>query len=108
MQYIMNLELNFVYNQDMIAGNYENALLGFNNVIRIRPDHAIAYYYGALCHKHLGNIEEYNSFKSKFEAFSEHPDWSIWVDFFELKALRSEPPHFAPGKEFTSSVTNLL
>jgi hypothetical protein len=95
MQYIMNLELNFVYNQDMIAGSYENALLGFNNVIKVRPDHAIAYYFGAICHKRLGNMVEYDFFRSKFEKFSGHDDWSKWIEFFGLNDLEVEQGHFA-------------
>lgn len=106
MQYIMNLELNFVYNQDMIAGDYENALLGFNNVIKIRPDHAIAYYFGAICHEHLGNIEEYKSFKSKFEKFSDHNDWCRWVDFFGLKDLEAEANHSVTESNFNSALPN--
>ena len=106
MQYIMNLELNFVYNQDMIAGSYENALLGFNNVIKVRPDHAIAYYFGAICHKHLGNMDKYKSFKSKFEKFSGHEDWSTWIEFFGLKDLEAEPGNFVTEPSLTVALPN--
>ena len=87
MQYIFNLELNFVYNQDMISGDYETALLGFNNVIKIRPDHAIAYYYAAICHKSLGNLVDYKKSKKLFEKHCNLEIWREWIEFFEMVPL---------------------
>jgi radical SAM superfamily enzyme YgiQ (UPF0313 family) len=87
MQYIFNLELNFVYNQDIMANNFDAALLGFNNVIKIRPDHAIACYYAAICHKSLGNHVYYEEFKKKFEKNSKSKNWKNWIKFFKLVPL---------------------
>ena len=87
MQYIFNLELNFVYNQDMMAGNYSNALLGFNNVIKVKPDHAIAYYYGAKCHQALGNKDAYENFKQKFKKYANMQNWKNWLGYFRIQPL---------------------
>lgn len=51
--YELNLELNFVENNDFRNGNYERALQGFENVIKVKDDHAFAYYYAAECYKKL-------------------------------------------------------
>ena len=52
-QYLLNLELNFVYNQDIKYKRYDLALLGFKNVIKLRFDHAFAHYYSFECYKNL-------------------------------------------------------
>jgi anaerobic magnesium-protoporphyrin IX monomethyl ester cyclase len=43
MQYVFNLELNFLYNNDLRLGNYTTAESGFNNVLNLRPDHILAH-----------------------------------------------------------------
>jgi anaerobic magnesium-protoporphyrin IX monomethyl ester cyclase len=91
MQYIFNLELNFVYNQDLIAGEFNNALMGFNNVIKIRPDHAIAYYYAAVCYRALGNMDDYVSAKENFDEYSQNDAWSKWIKYFEIPSLNESP-----------------
>ncbi len=88
MQYIFNLELNFIYNQDMLAGSFETALLGFNNVIKIRPDHAIAYYYAAICHQKLGDYEAYENSKKSYHKYSKIETWRNWINFFNIKTLK--------------------
>lgn len=71
MQYVFNLELNFLYNSDLRLGNLETAKTGFSNVLKLRPDHLVAnlclaYVYAkrgddgsaaellARCHDHKG------------------------------------------------------
>lgn len=84
MQYLMNLELNFVNNTDVRLKNYALAMKAFKNVIRIKPDHAFAHYYLAQCHRQLGEMSEFeNSIKLYFEhvrsAF-----WHRYASYFEL------------------------
>ena len=55
--YLLNLELNFVENNDLRLGNYATALKGFENTIRVRADHALAYYYASKCYGKLGDVE---------------------------------------------------
>jgi len=90
MQYLMNLELNFFYNQDMAVGNFKNALIGFSNVLLLREDHAIAHYYSAICHKALSDFSKYKIFKAKFEKFSQSDFWSPWVRELNLPDLGSK------------------
>lgn len=42
MQYVLNLELNFLYNNDLRLGHYEVAEAAFRNVLGLRPDHLLA------------------------------------------------------------------
>ena len=84
-QYRMNLELNFVNNNDIKEGEYKVALMAFNNVIRIREDHAFAHYFAAICYKALGDKEKmkihFNIYKSNYNSSF----WLKWVIFFELE-----------------------
>ncbi len=101
MQYIFNLELNFVYNQDVLAGNFETALMGFKNVIKIRPDHAIAYYYASICYKALGDFDAYSRSKEAFNKYSKLKIWSEWIDYFEIPTTDDSSDALAgTAKEF--------
>jgi radical SAM superfamily enzyme YgiQ (UPF0313 family) len=84
MQYIMNLELNFIYNNDMEVGDYKTALIGFKNVIRIRSDHAFAHYFSAICYQELGDDNNYEIHKKEFEVFSKTPFWKQYIEYFDL------------------------
>ena len=85
MQYLMNLELNFVYNQDMMCGSYENALLGFMNVIKVRPDHAFAHYFAAKCYEKLDKKNDYSHHKNEFKKYSKSNFWKKWIDIFQIQ-----------------------
>ena len=87
MQYLMNLELNFVYNQDIALENYDLALLGFHHVIEIRPDHAFAHYFAAKSYNFLKNKERYFYHKNKAEKFSKINLWKNWFEYFKLESL---------------------
>ena len=84
MQYIMNLELNFINNNDMQEGDYETALIGFKNVVRVRPDHAFAHYFSSLCYKNLDDDENYQIHKEEFESCSKSPFWQEHINYFDL------------------------
>lgn len=56
--YLLNLELNFVGNSDYRLGHYESALKGFENAIRAKSDHAVAYFCAARCYQKLGDPEK--------------------------------------------------
>jgi anaerobic magnesium-protoporphyrin IX monomethyl ester cyclase len=83
-QYRMNLELNFVNNNDIKVGEYKVALMAFDNVIRIRPDHAFAHYYAAICYKALNEQEQMKEHYSIFKVHFNSNFWIKWVNFFEL------------------------
>ena len=84
--YSLNLELNFVNNSDFLLGNYEFALMGFNNTLRAKQDHAFALYYAAECHKILGNSAEFQDCKRKYnELASTSAFWQEYIDQFGLE-----------------------
>jgi len=84
MAYILNLELNFVENSDFRLGNYKMALKGFENAIRAKNDHAIAYHYAAKCHEKLGNQEKAQQYMSSAKIAAEKPFWRKYVDMFNI------------------------
>jgi len=84
MQYILNLELNFIYNNDIELGNYEIALKGFNNVISVRPDHAFAHYFSSICYKKLGDFKNYEVSKDEFSVHSKAPFWKYYIKYLDL------------------------
>lgn len=83
--YALNLELNFVCNSNMRLGNYEKALQGFENAIRVKQDHAIAYYYAALCHEKLGNSATADAYRESARSIAEKdPFWRGYADMFNI------------------------
>jgi radical SAM superfamily enzyme YgiQ (UPF0313 family) len=88
-QYEMNLELNFVHNCDMRLGEYRTALRGLANVIRIRPEHAFAHYFAAICYSALGEEENYIQHR---DAYLENVKLPLWRGYAEMFELESAPP----------------
>ena len=84
MQYLLNLELNFVYNNDMRLGEYDLALRGFENVIKIKADHALAWHYAGICHEKLGNAEKAEAYAEKYREYAQLPFWRKYIEMFDL------------------------
>ncbi len=84
-QYRMNLELNFVMNNDMKYGEYKLALKAFDNVIRLRPDHAFAHYFAAKCNRELGEIEKEKYHIECYLTYSKTDFWTKWITMFGLQ-----------------------
>jgi len=85
MAYIMNLELNFVYNSDFYLGDYDVALKGFENAIKAKSDHALAYYYASKCYEKLGNIEKAQEYLNNSKKIvSESPFWNKYFKMFNI------------------------
>jgi radical SAM superfamily enzyme YgiQ (UPF0313 family) len=85
MEYILNLELNFVENSDLRLGNYKMALKGFENAIRAKDDHALAYYYAAKCYEKLGNLEKARQYSITAKMIAkEKPFWRKYVEMFNI------------------------
>ena len=80
----MNLELNFVYNSDMAAGEYLLALKAFDNVIRIRNDHAFAHYFAALCHRELKDVKRMAEHLKSYLQYGGSEFWTRWTAEFDL------------------------
>lgn len=80
MAYLLNLDLNFATNSDMRLGNFETALLGFQNALRVKPDHAFAYHFGAECYSRLGNEPMARSFSQEADKiFRENKSWQEYA-----------------------------
>lgn len=87
--YSLNLELNFVHNSDFRLGNYEKALQGFENTIKVKSDHALAYYYAAKCCEKLRLAGKYTAYKAKYLAIMEESEfWRGYSSRFGLAALQ--------------------
>ena len=79
--YLLNLELNFVENSDFRLGCYDVALKGFENAIRAKHDHAIAYYYASKCYEKMGNTAKADKYlQTATEIFSHNRMWRAYAD----------------------------
>lgn len=86
--YSLNLEINFVGNSDFRLGNYSKALEGFENAMRIKNDHAFAYYFAAKCCRLLNLNEKYSAYKTKYQEITETSSvWRNYASQFNLPAL---------------------
>lgn len=84
MAYTLNLELNFVENSDFRLGDYKTALKGFENAIRAKNDHALAYYYAAKCYETLGDSEKAQQYMNTARTAAEKTFWRKYVDMFNI------------------------
>ncbi len=83
--YSLNLEINFVNNIDFRAEEYESALIGFENTIGAKSDHAFAYYYGSKCYEKLDNLEKAKQYRNTaMSIFEEQPIWQHYSEKFNL------------------------
>jgi len=84
MQYIMNLELNFIYNNDIKFGEYDQALKGLLNVIRVKKDHSFAYYYASLCFIGKKEYKEAEAHMLNAIKYCNIGNWWKYIDYFGL------------------------
>ena len=82
MKYELNLELNFVNNNDMRFKRYDLALTGFEHTIKAKSDHAFAWYYAGKCHEQLGNHEKAEECLFNYRKFSKLPFWEKYIQKF--------------------------
>ena len=87
MQYKMNLELNFVYNNDMRFNQYSTALKGFNNTIRIKEDHCFAHYFSSKCYEKMNNSLKAKDSMKLARKYSKNTFWKKYIDEFQIKEL---------------------
>lgn len=86
--YLLNLEFNFVRNSDYALGDYSKALSGFKNAIKVKNDHAFAYYFSAKCFQKMDQTDKYNEYRNRFHAIYRTSEfWREKVDFFDLEPL---------------------
>ncbi|MFA6549287.1 MAG: radical SAM protein [Candidatus Margulisiibacteriota bacterium] len=83
--YLLNLELNFVENSDLRLGNYAVALKGFENAIRAKSNHAIAYYCASKCYENLGDHKKAQQYMDTAKKIvKEAPLWRRYADMFNV------------------------
>ncbi len=83
--YALNLELNFVGNSDFRLGNYEKALQGFENTIRVKSDHALAYCCAGQCCERLGDWEGADRYRGTAKKIMEESSfWRNYADMFHI------------------------
>ncbi len=86
--YSLNLELNFVNNSDFRLGNYNKALEGFENTMKVKDDHAFAHYFAAKCYQELNQKEKYENYKSRYQKIiNESEFWKNYANRFRLPVL---------------------
>lgn len=82
--YDTNIDLNFVHNADLEMGDYDVALAGFENVINVKPDHALAHYYASLCLEQLGKDDLAQKHFDKYLLFSKNVFWKKYIEKYDL------------------------
>ena len=103
MSYVLNLELNFVNNSDMRLGEYETALKGFENAIRAKHDHAMAYYYAGQCYERLGRRELAEKYaRTAREIYEKSP---FWKNYFKMLGVT---PEFAAEQRPSEEVAGAI
>jgi anaerobic magnesium-protoporphyrin IX monomethyl ester cyclase len=85
MAYIMNLELNFVNNSDFLFEDYKTALKGFENAIKAKSDHVLAYYYTSKCYEKLGETKKAEDYLEMAKRnLRNNSFWQKYVDMFSI------------------------
>lgn len=84
MQYVFNLELNFLYNSDLRLGNLTTAETGFRNVLELRQDHLMANL--CLAYVNMKNGNE-SSAKEHLSRCHEHYFVGGWEKLLRLMDL---------------------
>lgn len=83
--YSMNLELNFVRNADYRLGEYKKALIGFENSIKAKNDHAFGHYFTGKCYAKLGNqMKSKEHLDIARKIFSVQPFWRKYATKFSI------------------------
>jgi anaerobic magnesium-protoporphyrin IX monomethyl ester cyclase len=83
--YLLNIELNFIHNSNIRLKKFDVALESFKNVIRVKPDHAIAFYAMSICYEGLGQVDLQRLSYEKFLIYSQKdPFWEKYVEHFNL------------------------
>lgn len=86
-QYFMNLDLNFVCNSDLAYGNWEWAIKGFKNVLRLKHDHAFAHFYIARAYEGQGNSELAVQHREQYFELAKTDFWGRWCYIFDMEGI---------------------
>lgn len=84
MQYVLNLELNFLYNNDLRLGKYSTAEAGFRNVLNLRPDHLMAHLCLAYLFSKQGEIDYSRQHLRQCHKCAAAGDWEKYLEIMGL------------------------
>jgi len=96
-QYLMNLELNFVRNNDIRFKAYSVALQGLSNVARVKEDHCFAYYYMAICYRELQEYDKAEEAIRNALKYAKMDFWKKYVEYFNLPLESLDIQEFLKG-----------
>ena len=96
LQYKMNLELNFIRNNNFNIGeklfknggieaaryNYELALLGFLSAIKAKDNHLFGHFYTSIIYRRFGDVSKAEHHESLAILASEDVYWTTWLEIF--------------------------
>jgi anaerobic magnesium-protoporphyrin IX monomethyl ester cyclase len=86
--YSLNLDLNFVENGEVRLGNYARAVKEFENTIKVKNDHAFAYYFASKCYQELNMKEKYVQYRDRYhEILAASEFWQGYARQFSLAPL---------------------
>lgn len=90
--YDANILVNFVNNYDLFrGGNPQNAIIGFNHVLDLIPEHPFALYYKAVALKRLGETGKAEECLKLFDSVIEKsPIWEDLIDKYGLREKRNK------------------
>lgn len=85
MQYVFNLELNFLYNSDLRLGRLATAAAGFRNVLNLRPDHLMANLCLGYVRMKEGDAESAAAHLEKCHEYRISGGWDRFLAIMDLK-----------------------
>ena len=84
--YMLNIELNFIFNSNIRLGKYNLAIKSFENVLAVKSDHAIALHYIAYCYEMMGDVDRsYFYYDKSRVAYMADSFWKKFFDEFDIK-----------------------
>lgn len=84
MQYVFNLELNFLYNSDLRLGNLSTAETGFLNVLNLRPDHLMANLCLSYVHAKRGDEGKAAEHLARCHEYHADGGWEKYIKIMDL------------------------
>lgn len=85
--YLMNLDVNFINNNNVKIGKYIEALNDFKKIVDAIPNHAIAHYCLAKCYIKLNNEKEYLKHIDIFnEIINKDETWKKYSEYFNIRS----------------------
>ena len=106
--YLMNLEVNFVFNNRMQKGENTLALKYLNYIISTYPKHAFAHYFIAKILSNIDRHEEAVNYIKKVEQIcKEDSNWVRYFEHFKIMPFEAIGAHARHSRPRTRSLSTL-